>query len=288
MASVSRASRGDVQPSISPGDSGLHWGTHTLYCDCSSCEAACRDVGSAREPGYRAQSWPRLVTLTVLGTLGAPQLGEPQGASVHKVMAPRSRDALPHSNNISIRREGKMLSSPAASCLDRHGSRGSFISTQEQTDRQTELLELPPAQHRNTTRSSACPDIYRAAPRGAGEWCCCETLIRVITKLSINAIVAAHLHCCHELDGADQGQGRAHGEVEADGVEEMGCVNLDVHEDVEHLQPTRGIDGDCQEKGGEGDSGGLSSCPTAWCGADGGLLTPGRGCRWSTHSFLSG
>lgn len=100
--------------------------------------------------------------------------------------------------------------------------------------------------------------------------------------------MAAHLHCCHKLDGADQGQGRACGEVEADRVEEMGRVNLDVHEDVEHLQTTRGIDGDCQEKECEDDSGGLSLCPIAWCRADGGLFTPGRGCRWSTHSFLSG
>lgn len=41
MASVSWASRGDVQPRISPGDSGLHWGTHTLYCERSSCDVAC-------------------------------------------------------------------------------------------------------------------------------------------------------------------------------------------------------------------------------------------------------
>lgn len=40
MASVSWASRGDVQPRISPGDSGLHWGTHTLYWERSSCDAA--------------------------------------------------------------------------------------------------------------------------------------------------------------------------------------------------------------------------------------------------------
>lgn len=58
---------------------------------------------------------------------------------------------------------------------------------------------------------------------------------------------AAHLHGRHELDGADEGQGGARGEVEAKGLEEMGRVDLDVHEDVEHLQALRGVDGDWEK-----------------------------------------
>jgi len=165
--------------------------------------------------------------------------------------------------------------------------------------RQTDPPELPlplPALHQNAKCSTACPDIYRAAPGGAREGCRHETLIRVIIKYLINITAAAyyrsdssegnrrhqhpraaapapelgqggtepgprrgeaqapshaphcpasqsHLHRGDELDGADEGQGGARCEVEANGLEEMGCVNLYIHKHVKHLQSLRGIDG---------------------------------------------
>lgn len=137
---------------------------------------------------------PRLVVLKFLGTLGAPQPQQPQRASPkgcansswahgsgagepvssERVSAPRSRDARPGSANISIRSRGKTLNASTAPCLDRHGSRGSFVSARpaQPRSRQTELPELPPplpALHQNAKCSTACPDIYRAAPGGAGE-----------------------------------------------------------------------------------------------------------------------
>lgn len=61
--------------------------------------------------------------------------------------------------------------------------------------RQTDPPELPlllPALHQNAKCSTACPDIYRAAPRGARQGCRHETLIRVIIKHLINITAAAH------------------------------------------------------------------------------------------------
>lgn len=192
MASVSCGSRGEVQPRISPGDSGLHWGTHTRYCGRSSCAAACGDTGSASgdQPGDRprihtecAQSW---WSPCFRGPSGHPNpnvpaprswahgRGREEPVSSERAPAPRSGAARRGSANISIRSRGKRLNASTAPCLDRRGSRGSFISgcPAQPRSRQPELPELPPplpALHQNAKRSAACPDIYRAAPGGAGE-----------------------------------------------------------------------------------------------------------------------
>lgn len=154
MASVSWASRGDVQPRISPGDSGLHWGTDTLYWERSSCAAACGSCGV--RPWHRVRLRP--VALGAGGdpwghpspgsasSMGhqwqwlcrcAPARWEWEGANLlgaalsQRVTALHSRDAQQGSanTNISIKRQGKMLNASIAPCLDRHGSRGSFISS---------------------------------------------------------------------------------------------------------------------------------------------------------------
>lgn len=42
MASTERSKHGEVQPKISPGDRGLHWGTSTLYSVARATLTACK------------------------------------------------------------------------------------------------------------------------------------------------------------------------------------------------------------------------------------------------------
>lgn len=141
MASVSWASCGDVQPKISPGDSGLHWGTHTLYWERSSCAAAygrrgvskgqtmASSVAEAGDPWhcwghpspgsrscYASAQWQWRRTRLLRAAPGW-------------VMVLPSQNAQQGSANISIKRQEKMLNASIAPCLDRHGSGGSFISS---------------------------------------------------------------------------------------------------------------------------------------------------------------
>lgn len=125
-----------MQPRISPGDSGLHWGTHTLYRPRSSCDTAWGTRGLSRDtPRVPEEPWGQ-PSPVVSRWRGTSPLGAAPGT------APHSRDAQRGSTNVSIKRQGRRLNAWIAPCLDRHGSRGSFISSrpaqpavQGQTDR---------------------------------------------------------------------------------------------------------------------------------------------------------
>ena len=49
IASVSLSIFGEVQPSISPGDNGLHWGTITLYWSANSLLTDCKRQSNCKD-----------------------------------------------------------------------------------------------------------------------------------------------------------------------------------------------------------------------------------------------